>query len=118
MVDASGARVQRGVTRPEARCELTYDGQRIVAVQGESIAAALWAAGVRGLRRSSVLGEARGVFCNMGICFECTVQVDGLIVRACTTIVDRSGMVITSTGPQPGGSASESNAGNRGGSDV
>ena len=48
---------------------------------------ALWAAGVLSVRNSSRDGAARGVLCNMGICYECLVVVDGLTVRACTTII-------------------------------
>jgi predicted molibdopterin-dependent oxidoreductase YjgC len=65
----------------------TFAGEPVVARQGDTIAMALWAHGERVLRRSSSDGAARGVLCNMGICFECLVLVDGVSVRACTTVV-------------------------------
>ena len=65
----------------------TFAGVRIVAKAGDSIAMALWAAGQVALRRSSLEGAPRGVLCNMGICYECLVVVDGATVRACTTLV-------------------------------
>ena len=43
------------------------------------------------LRASSKDAAPRGVLCNMGICYECLVVVDGVTVRACTTLV-REGM--------------------------
>ena len=66
----------------------TFDGRPITAPDGSSIGAALWAAGVRQLRRSRVLGRPRGMYCGIGQCFDCLVRVnDGPVVRACTTIV-------------------------------
>ena len=75
----------------------TFAGRRIVARAGESLAMALWANGVVALRRSSKDGAPRGVLCNMGICYECLVRIDGGVVRACTTVV-REGLVV-----EPGG---------------
>ncbi len=54
-----------------------FDGRRITAYEGESIAAALLASGHRILRYTSRRGEPRGVFCNMGICSDCLVEIDG-----------------------------------------
>jgi predicted molibdopterin-dependent oxidoreductase YjgC len=76
---------------------LTFDGRAVAARAGDSIAMALWAAGERTLRVSSRDGAPRGVLCNMGICYECLVLVDGVAVRACTTIV-REGMRVTRGG--------------------
>ena len=67
--------------------EFTFDGQRIAAQPGESVAAALFAAGVKTLRRSPRQQQPRGMFCLMGSCQECLVMVDGLRVLACKTAV-------------------------------
>ena len=77
--------------------EFTFAGEPVTAWAGDSIAMALWAHGQQDLRRSSKDGAARGVLCNMGICYECLVVVDGVTVRACTTPV-QNGMHV-----QPGG---------------
>ena len=69
------------------------DGQPLSAFEGESVAAALLAAGVLYLRSSSRLGQPRGVFCAMGVCQECVVEVDGRTVPACLTPI-RDGMEI------------------------
>ncbi|HEX5053621.1 MAG TPA: (2Fe-2S)-binding protein [Planctomycetota bacterium] len=65
----------------------TFDGEVIEARAGDTIAMALWVAGRQVLRASSRDGAPRSVFCNMGICYECLVVVDGATVRACTTVV-------------------------------
>jgi len=67
--------------------QFTFAGEPIVARTGDTIAMALWAHGERVLRRSSTDGAPRGVLCNMGVCFECLVLVDGVSLRACTTVV-------------------------------
>jgi predicted molibdopterin-dependent oxidoreductase YjgC len=77
---------------------LMVDGQPIPAYEGETIAAALLAAGRRTFRHTIPGGEPRGVFCGIGICFDCLVTLDGTqTVRACVTPV-RDGMQVTTTG--------------------
>ena len=66
----------------------TVNGEAITANRGASIAAALLADGRRVLRVTERRGEPRGLFCGMGVCFECLVEVDGRgSVRACRTLV-------------------------------
>ncbi len=72
-----------GGRRPVA---FTFDGREIAAEEGQSIAAALLAAGIRSWRTTRVEGSPRGLFCGIGICFDCIVTVDGRAdVRACLT---------------------------------
>jgi predicted molibdopterin-dependent oxidoreductase YjgC len=52
---------------------------------GESLGAALLAAGVRVLRHGPEDGGPRGLFCAMGSCQECRVLVDGHVTEACRT---------------------------------
>ncbi|HEV2370779.1 MAG TPA: (2Fe-2S)-binding protein [Streptosporangiaceae bacterium] len=67
---------------------VVLDGEEIVAFEGESVAAALLAADHRGLRVSPRRGEPRGMFCGIGLCFDCVLTVDGRpSVRACQTLV-------------------------------
>lgn len=70
------------------------DGKAISAFEGEPIAAALLAAGIRVLHRSAKRDEPRGLFCALGRCTDCIMIVDGKPnVRTCLTPV-REGMVI------------------------
>jgi len=74
--------------------EFSFDGRPVQARAGETVAAALLAAGVTGFGRTPD-GEPREPFCNMGTCFDCAVTVDGQpLVRTCLTPV-RDGMRIT-----------------------
>jgi predicted molibdopterin-dependent oxidoreductase YjgC len=73
---------------------LTLDGRRVTAYEGESIATVLLAEGHVATRRTQG-GAPRGVFCGMGVCFDCLVVVDGVPnTRACVTWV-REGMVVS-----------------------
>ena len=67
-----------------------FEGERVVGRRGESLAAALAAAGIRALRVTRG-GESRGMFCGMGVCQECLVEVDGVSnQRACMTKLEKS----------------------------
>ena len=72
--------------RPVGRAiSFQFDGRRIEALEGETIAAALSAAGITTFRHTPS-GAPRGLFCGMGACFDCVVTVDGRIgQRACLT---------------------------------
>ena len=62
----------------------TFDGQELLAFEGETVAAALLATGRRAFRRTGRREEPRGLFCGMGVCFDCLVCIDGRPnVRAC-----------------------------------
>lgn len=75
-----------------ARITLLVDGEPLDAHEGESVAAALLAAGRRGFRYTDRDEERRGYYCGMGVCHDCLVIVDGLAgVRACMTPI-RDGM--------------------------
>ena len=71
---------------------LTIDGRGIVASAGDTVAAALLAAGITQCRTTPVSGAPRAPFCMMGVCFDCLVTIDGVGNRqACLTRV-RDGM--------------------------
>jgi len=64
-----------------------FDGQPASARVGESVAAALFASGMKTLRTSPRERAPRGMFCLMGSCQECLVMVDSRRVLACRTAV-------------------------------
>ena len=65
-----------GVGRPAGTVGFLYQGQAVDAGAGDTVAAALVAAGHLALREAGD-GSHRGVFCGMGACHECAVMVDG-----------------------------------------
>ncbi len=74
--------------------QFTYQGQSIQGFEGESIASALMRAGIIGVRTTPRLQDRRGYYCGMGICWECSVEVNGQgVVRACSFPVS-DGLVV------------------------
>jgi NADPH-dependent 2,4-dienoyl-CoA reductase/sulfur reductase-like enzyme len=71
---------------------LSVEGRAVSAGPGQTVAAALTAAGIR-VCRVTESGEGRGVFCGMGVCQECVMTLDGERLRACMTLV-RDGMTV------------------------
>ncbi|HEC76874.1 MAG TPA: sarcosine oxidase subunit alpha [Thermoplasmatales archaeon] len=71
-----------------------YNGKKIKAYEGETIASALHAEKVKVLSRSIKLKRPRGFFCGIGKCSSCLMKVNGIPnVRTCITLV-REGMVV------------------------
>ena len=69
-----------------------YGDRPLEAVEGEPVASALAAAGIRSMRTTPKLREPRGIFCAIGRCTDCMMIVDGIPnVRTCVTPV-RDGM--------------------------
>ncbi|HSQ36142.1 MAG TPA: (2Fe-2S)-binding protein, partial [Candidatus Binatia bacterium] len=76
-----------GIER-KAMLAIQVNGRRVNAIPGETVLAALIAAGFKALKKSNVRGEARGAFCGMGVCYECLVTIDGVPKqRSCMTEV-------------------------------
>ena len=79
-------RVSHGVERGRP-FEIEVDGAKIVAYEGETIAAALLAAGRRTLRYTNKLEEPRGLYCGIGLCQECRMTINGIPnTQACQTL--------------------------------
>jgi len=69
-------------------CTITWNGAEIPARAGESLAAALLAAGITHFRDTALSGAPRGPLCLMGACFDCLVEVGGVANRqACLVAV-------------------------------
>lgn len=64
----------------------SFEGRRVEARAGDTIAAALVDAGELGWRLTRP-GGRRGLFCGMGVCHDCVLLVDGQPARACMTHV-------------------------------
>ena len=85
------------------RVAFSFDGQTFEALEGETIAFALWGAGIQvlGYDDDGAQPHPRGVSCGIGHCYNCRVTIDGVPdIRSCITPV-REGMQVLS---QKGGS--------------
>jgi predicted molibdopterin-dependent oxidoreductase YjgC len=92
----SDAQIVRG-----ERVVFTLNGHQVSAYEGETLATAMMAEDVTAMR-TTFSGEQRGVFCGMGVCFDCLVVVNGVAnTRACMTWVENGMNVATQSGLKP-----------------
>lgn len=90
---APALRIDRGIRRG-AELRIIVDGESVVAFEGETVAAALIAAGRYVMRHSAKRNEPRSIYCGIGVCQECRMTIDDVInTRACMTPV-HDGMFI------------------------
>jgi len=76
----------RDPIRPGAAVDVSieFEGRTFHGVRGQSIAGILLANDVLDWRTTGVGHRPRGLFCGIGVCFDCVVTVDGILdVRAC-----------------------------------
>ncbi len=85
---------RRLLDTPQRAVTVTIDGCTVEARLGDSVAAALLAAGTRPTRASPVGGAPRAPYCMMGVCFECLVTIDGVGNRQSCLIPVAEGMAI------------------------
>ncbi|UCM89707.1 (2Fe-2S)-binding protein [Streptomyces marincola] len=91
----------RGSRRDPAadRLELTFDGTPLSARPGQSVGAALTEHGIRAWRGTREKGAPRGLFCGIGVCWDCLITVDGVPNQRACLVPVREGMDLSSTPP-------------------
>ena len=73
---------------------LKVDGKPIRARTGDTVAAAMLAAGLDHCRTTPVSGAPRAPYCLMGVCFDCLVTIDGVGSRQGCLVPVREGMAV------------------------
>lgn len=87
-----------GAETPRVRA--TFDGEPLEAEAGASVASALIATGTRSWRTTRE-GRSRGLFCGIGVCFDCLVEIDGESgQRACMIPLGEGMDVRSASGPR------------------
>ncbi|GAA3871344.1 (2Fe-2S)-binding protein [Streptomyces lannensis] len=85
--------------RPEPAFTVTFDDRELQALPGWTAAAVLWAAGITSWRTTRRDGRPRGIFCGIGVCFDCLVTVnDRPNQRACLVAVRPGDVIRTQEG--------------------
>jgi predicted molibdopterin-dependent oxidoreductase YjgC len=70
--------------REPGHSTITIDGMPVPARPGQSVGAALTAAGIRSWRTTRRHARPRGLFCGIGVCYDCLLTINGLPdQRAC-----------------------------------
>lgn len=68
----------RRINKIDQQVIFEFSGQTIIAQAGDTIAAALLAAGIMEFRQAPEDQSRRGPYCMIGNCFECLVRIEGL----------------------------------------
>ena len=70
----------------DKKISFTFNGETLEGYEGETIAAALHASGVKVLGKSLFTHRPRGFYCAIGNCSSCQMTVDGVPnVKTCIT---------------------------------
>jgi hypothetical protein len=91
---------------PQPDIHLDLDGSPLLAKPGQSLAAALLAAGYRSWRtgtRGAGPERARGLFCGIGVCFDCLVTVNGRPDQRACLVVPKTGDQVRTQALRVGG---------------
>jgi sarcosine oxidase subunit alpha len=93
-------RIWKDVQRGQA-FEIEVDGVALVAYEGETVAAALTAAGIRTTNQTAKEEAPRGVCCGIGLCYGCMMVIDGVPnTRTCQTLAQPGMRLETQKGLQ------------------
>lgn len=74
--------------------QFDFDGRSVPFHPGQTLGAALVAAGTTAWRTTRLEGRPRGLFCGIGVCFDCLVTVDGHPNQRACLVVARGDMVV------------------------
>ncbi len=77
-----------------------FEGRAIDARAGDTVAAALLAAGVRDFRTGPVSGAPGAPFCMAGACQNCLLEIDGEANRQSCLVEARDGMRVEPRSPR------------------
>lgn len=69
--------------------KFTFDGKSVVGLQGDTIASALYALGLKQLSVSINKKRPRGLYCAIGNCSSCHMIVNGIPnIKTCVTLLE------------------------------
>ncbi len=75
--------------------QFTLDGRPIPFRDGQTVGGALVGQGILAWRSTRLEGRPRGLFCGIGICFDCLVVVDGVPNQRACLVAARSGLTVS-----------------------
>ena len=87
---------------PPDHLELSIDGRTLLARPGQSVGAALIEAGIRSWRTTRVQRRPRGIFCGIGVCYDCLVTIDGVPNQRACLVTAEAGMALQTGGAEVG----------------
>lgn len=80
--------------RPQEKVTIEFEGKQLEVCVGETVAAAVMASGAEYTRTTAISGAHRAPYCQMGICFECLMEIDGVPNRQACMVEVKAGMKV------------------------
>lgn len=80
--------------KSENKITVEFEGQTLEVRSGETVAAAIMASHAEYTRTTAVSGTHRAPYCQMGVCFECLMEIDGVPNRQACMVEVRDGMKV------------------------
>jgi predicted molibdopterin-dependent oxidoreductase YjgC len=74
----------------------TFDGRDVTFSTGQTVGAALVGAGIYRWRTTRRRARPRGLFCGIGVCYDCLITIDGLPNQRACLVAARPCMSVTS----------------------
>ncbi len=72
-----------------------FDDETIGFAEGQTVGAALINSGIYGWRLTRRHGTPRGLFCGIGVCYDCLITIDGLPNQRACQVSATTGMTVT-----------------------
>ncbi len=82
------------VQPPTERLTYFFNERAEEAYAGQNVAAAILQNGNRILRTTRTTNKARGIFCGIGVCFDCLIVINGIPNQRACLVEIRDGMRI------------------------
>jgi len=76
-----------------------FDGRDVTFTDGQTVGAALVGAGIYSWRTTRRQARPRGIFCGIGVCYDCLITIGGVPNQRACLVLARPEMAVTS---QPG----------------
>ncbi len=73
-----------------------FDGREVAFTAGQTVGGALIASGVYSWRTTRTLGRPRGLFCGIGVCFDCLIGIDGVPNQRACLVTAQPAMTVSS----------------------
>ena len=74
--------------------DIEFDGETVKVPAGISLAAVVFYLDAIPARRTPLSASPRAPFCMMGICFECLLEIDGIVNQRACQIEVKAGMQV------------------------
>lgn len=78
----------------QAKVSIVFEGKPLDVSEGETVLAAVMASGAEYNRTTPVKGKHRAGYCQMGVCFDCLMEIDGVPNQQACMIQVRDGMQV------------------------